>query len=196
MSLDLDRLMDNARIHLPGALDSTLKLEMYNVLNDFFQNSNIWQEEIEFEVTTSALEYSIEATSVSSIVRLVSLVDTNNSPVGATMAEPGELILDTAPSQDTVYTATVALTVDSPVARSGFPEFPAWILDKYHTGLLDGLLARMMAQPAKPYSNLPMAATRYRSFRIATAQAGSESVRKNLSNAQAWRFPQNFARTR
>jgi len=31
-SLDMNRLMDNARIKLPGALDGTLQLELVNVL--------------------------------------------------------------------------------------------------------------------------------------------------------------------
>ena len=43
MSLDTDRLMGNARMHLPGATDAAIQYELYNVLNDFFQATNACQ---------------------------------------------------------------------------------------------------------------------------------------------------------
>lgn len=198
-SLDLTRLMKNARVQLPGAIDTNLQLELFNVLGIFFSGSNIWKEEITFAVTTADAEgaaYSIEQESVSSIVRLMGIVDSNDIPVAGSMAETGEIILDHAPGNSDTYTATVSLTVDDPVKSDGYPEFPAWILGKYSDGILDGLLARMMAQPAKPYTNMKLAAYRLQLFSAAIAQAKSEAIRKNINNAQAWRFPQSFATRR
>ena len=56
-SLDLTRLMTNCRVHLPGALDTALQLELFNVLDDFFQSTNIWQEDITFQVTAGDTAY-------------------------------------------------------------------------------------------------------------------------------------------
>ncbi len=196
MSLDTDRLMQNARIHLPGATDSALQLELFNVLNEFFQDSNVWQEDIDFAVTaddTIPTTYYIEQESVASIVRLLYIVNSDGQDVQGTMQIPGEIILATQPGQADTYTATVALSVNDPVARDGFPEFPAWALNKYGMGILDGLLGRMMAQPAKPFTNLQLGTYHMRRFRSIVAQASSDSVRRNLANAQAWRFPQSFA---
>jgi hypothetical protein len=200
MSLDTERLMKNARSRLPGAIDTVLELELFNVLDEFFQDSNVWQEAIEFSVTAAdevPTIYYIEPESVSSIVRLISVVTSEDRPVAATMQVPGEVILLTQPGGDETYTATVAMTVDDPVqSTNNYPEFPAWVLTKYGMALLDGLLGRMMSQPAKPYSNTQLALYHTRKFRSAIAFASTESVRRNVANAQVWRFPQSFATRR
>lgn len=192
MSLDVTRLMNNARVHLPGAIDSALQLELFNVFDTFFKDSNIWQEEIPFRVKVGTSDYSIEQTSVASIVRLLRITNSDGLPVRATMAEPGEIRLQSSPGQTDTYTATVSLTVDDPVAKDGYPEFPAWTLTKYGDGILEGLLARMMAQPAKPYTNSQMAVFHMRKFTGAVSQAKYEALHKNLNNGQTWRFPQSF----
>jgi hypothetical protein len=196
MSADTDRLFNNARTLLPGAIDTTLSLELFNVLNDFYQNSNLWQENITFAVTPAGNTYTVAPSGTSPIVRLLYILNSAGRPVYGTMATPGTIVLNTAPPQNDTYTATVALTVDDPVGGDGFPVFPAWTLNKYGTGILDGLVARMMAQPAKPYSNMTLATFHMRKFRSAISQARGESVRQNLNNAQAWRFPQSFASRR
>jgi hypothetical protein len=108
------------------------------------------------------------------------------------MALPGEVTFYTPPGQDT-YTATVALSIDDPVQKDGYPEFPAWILEKYGVGLLDGVVGRMMLQPAKPYTNPQLGAAHLNAFHRTVSTAGTESVHRNVHNAQAWVFPQNFA---
>lgn len=194
-SLDLTRLLNNARVHLPGAIDSMLQIELFNVFNDFFQGSNIWKEDITFPVkATDAVGtvYSIENESVASMVRLLGMKNSSGLPVYGTMAVPGEIILQTAPSQNDTLTATVALTVNDPTTKEGYPEFPAWTLNKYGTGILDGLVGRMMMQPAKPYTNAQLAAPRMRKFNGAISQAKYEALHANLNNGQTWRFPQSF----
>lgn len=47
---DMNRLMDHARIRLPGALDAAIQMELFSALNEFFQKSNIWYEDIQFPV--------------------------------------------------------------------------------------------------------------------------------------------------
>lgn len=196
MTATTDRLMANVRIHVPGATDAVLQYELYNVMNDFFQDSNIWQEDIPFKVKSGINEYQIEQSSVSSIVRLLYMVNSSNYAVFGTMLTPGDIVLDVTPSNADTFTATVALTVDDPVAKSGFPEFPEWVLDKYMTGIVDGLVGRMMAQPVKPYSNPQLALLRQRSFRATVAQAKAEALHKNINNGQTWRFPRGFANRR
>lgn len=192
-SLEITRLMKNARVHLPGALDTNIQLELFNVLGDFFDTSNIWKEEIAFRVSTSTAAYSIENESVASMCRLLGVVNSDDQPVAATMEIPGELILNNTPGQSEIFTATVSLTVNDPVASDGYPEFPAWVMGKYGTGILDGVLGRMMAQPAKPYTNSQMAIYRMRKYAGVVSQAKTESLHKNINNGQTWRFPRSFA---
>ena len=194
-SLDLTRLLNNARVHLPGAIDSNIQLELFNVLNDFFQGSNIWQEAITFQVKAADVlgaTYSIENQSVASMVRLISLINSASLPVSATMAVPGDIILNTQVTNADTLTATVSLTVNDPTTKEGYPEFPAWTLNKYGTGILDGLIGRMMMQPAKPWTNSQLAIFRTRRFNGVVSQAKFEALHKSLNNGQTWRFPQSF----
>lgn len=188
-SLDLTRLMNNVRLRLPGALDSAIQLELFNVLDDFFRQSNIWQEPIDFRSRTGVVDYLIEPNSVSTIVRLIALQNADKVNVAATMEVPGEVVLKTKPSATSTLTATVSLTIDSPTNRENYPEFPAWILDKYWLGLVDGVLGRMMSQPAKPFSNERLAIFHSRKFAGVVATAKSEALHKNIHNGQTWRFP-------
>ena len=196
MSYATERLIKNARIQLPGSLDNVILLELYNVLDQFFKDSRIWTEESQFSAMASdpaGTIYYIEPESVSSIVALVSVVDPGGFPQRAAMSLPGEVTLDTPPSQEGTFVATVVLTIVDPVQRDGYPEFPDWVLTKYGTGILDGLLGRMMAQPAKPYTNVQLAALHLHAFRRTIAIAATESLHRNVQNAQSWVYPQQFS---
>lgn len=188
----INRFMNNARVHLPGALDSAIQQEFFNVLDDFCQKSKIWQEEIEVNIETGETEYEIVASEPGTIVSLISFNNSNGIPVACSMATPGTIVLDAEPSNDDTCTAIVSLTVVDPTAGD-YPQFPEWLLQNYFTGLVDGVVGRMMAQPAKPYSNERMAIYRTRLFNDARARARSEASKKNLHGGQAWRFPQSFA---
>ena len=197
MSYALDRLMKNAQIALPGSLDNVIRLELFNVLDSFFRNTSIWTEDIPFSVSSTDLAgtvYYIEPESVSVIVRLLNVTDVNDfiqRPV--MMPIPGEIILGTPPSQNGTLTALVCLSIVDPIQRDGYPEFPEWVLTKYGIGILDGILARMMSQPAKPYTNLQLAAVHMHGYRKTLSIASAEAVHGNLQNGQRWRFPQQFS---
>lgn len=203
-SAAMNRLMDNARVNLPGALDSVIQLELFNTLNEFFQDSNIWYEDIQFEaVATSAdpvqdpaaYTYTITPT-MGVIVRLIGVGDSNNFPQAATMATPGEIFLLRSPNYTQTYTARVAITVDDPVTRDGYPECPDWIINKYTNELAEGVIGRMMGQPAKPYSSPQLAQYHLRRFKQGVSQAKVEALHKNVYRGQSWSFPQTFARRR
>lgn len=198
-SLALTRLMKNVRVHTPGAIDSVIQLELYNVLATFFSDTNIWREDINFSVLAADVQgtvYPIVSTAPSSIVRLIGIKNSDDIPVAGTMATAGAIILNNALGTAATLTATVSLTVDDPVDGEGYPEFPAWTLDKYFYCILDGVIARLMAQNAKPFTNLKLAAYRERLFKAAVGTVKGEVARMNLHNGQAWRFPQSFASTR
>jgi hypothetical protein len=196
---DINRLMDNARTNLPGSLDGPIQLEFFNVLNDFFQKSNIWVEDITFPVTAlSVCGSTVDITPESGAInRLMYVLDADNSQRRMTMAEPGTLLFVDTPNAAATWVARVSKTVIDPIATSGrlagFPQAPDWILTKYNNGLLSGLLGNMMAQVAKPYTNPKLALMHMRKYSQALANARSEARHQNLYAAQAWRFPVGFA---
>jgi hypothetical protein len=196
MSLATDRLVKNARNSLPGSLDGVILLELFNVLDQFFRESSVWTEEIPFSAFLAdppgTIHY-IEPESVSTIVRLISVIDATGFWQPVTMRIPGEVTFTTPPSHEGTMMATVILSIVDPVQRDGFPEFPAWVLEKYGLGILEGILGRMMAQPAKPYTNKDLAARHLIAFRRTISIASTESVHGNLMNAQTWKYPQQFS---
>lgn len=203
-NVDMNRLMDNLRIKLPGALDSTIQFELFSALNDFFQQSSIWTENLTFIAQPTsdtylqnpdAYTYQVVPT-MGSIVRLMSVVDSNNFAQAASMDTPGYIVIAYAPSAANTYTANVALTVTDPTTRDGYPEFPAWILNKYGNEIMDGVLSRMMSQVAKPYSSPQMALFYGKKFQAGISRAYVESLHGNVYRGQNWRFPQTFARRR
>lgn len=196
---DITRLFNSARDRLPGAIDEALQRELFNVMDEFFKGSNVWNEDI--DITVPGLDdpntvYEIVPTGPSTIERLlwVYTVDTDvpterGAAVAAHMAIPGELTLVTQPSRNSVYRVTVALTVQDPVKRDGYVTFPAWVLAKYRETVLDGLLGKMMSQPNKPYSNVQMAILHLRKFKVGIVSANANWRRNNVYRMQAWRFP-------
>lgn len=193
MNADLQRLMDNLRLNLPGALDSTIQNELFAALTDFFQTTNVWTEDIDFAVTAGVQEYTIVSSGVAAINRLMGAVNSDGRPIGALMKVPGDIYLVTAPNQAATYTVQVALTVTDPTTRDGYPDFPAWILNKYSSDIFEGVLGRMMGQPAKPYSNERLAIFHMRRFESSISKAKVEAQHRNVYRGQSWRFPQTFA---
>lgn len=195
MTVLMDRFMSNLRIRCPGAVDDALKLEVFNALNDFFQGTNIWREDIDIAVTSGVTSYPLAPSGPSNIVRLIGVVDDDELPVSATLdLITGDLKLGLSPTQNATYVAQVVLTVNDPLDRNSYPVFPEWVLNLYHNDILDGVLGRMMAQSAKPYSNAQLAAYHARAFQGAIAVARAEANRNFTYGAQRWRFPQTFAR--
>ena len=201
---DMNRLMDHARIRLPGALDAAIQMELFAVMNEFFQTSNIWYEDIAFPVQPT-VEYYLDnpeaytydvIPSQGAITRLVGVVNSQGYPQKALMPTLGQVVLAYSPNAADTYTARVALTVTDPVTREGYPEFPDWILNKYGNDILEGLLGRMMSQIAKPYTSTAGAQFHLKNFKQAVAQAKVEASHQNVYRGQSWRFPQTFARRR
>jgi hypothetical protein len=203
-SADTNRLIDNARIKLPGALDNVLRLEYFAVMNDFFQQTSCWTEDITFTANptdsspiTSPDDFSYDLfPDGGSIVRLMYVINSNGSGVAATMDTPGTVVIKYAPNVTDTYTANVAKTVTDPITREGYPEFPAWVLNKYGNEILDGLLGRMMGQIAKPYSSPQTAVYHTKSFKAGVQRAYVETLHGNVYRGQSWSFPQTFARRR
>jgi hypothetical protein len=196
MSLATERLIKNARVSLPGSLDDAILLEFFNVMDQFFRDSGVWSEDIGFSVLANdpvGTVYAIDPLGVSYIVRLFSVFNGQGQQHAAIMEIPGEVTLLTPPGYDGIFVASVMLSVADPVQEDRLPEFPEWVLQKYSQGILHGLLGRMMAQPAKPYTNAQLAAAHLGAFRKTISVASTESIHLNVHGAQSWIFPQSFS---
>ena len=190
---DVLRLVTNAQIRLPGATGGTVQQELFMVADEFFKESNVWREDIEFSVPANDPPGTVYEVTPTGNVVIDKLMWMRNSDGGGRifgqMSVPGEITLATYPSSPARYIATVALTVSDPTQRDGYVNFPDWVLSKYRGVLLNGLLGKMMSQPAKPYTNTQLSVYYIKLFNSGKSAARVEAQRGNLFRAQAWKFP-------
>lgn len=203
-SPDLNRIYDTAKVYLPGALNAAMQLEFFQLLDDFFSSTNCWTEDIQFTVAATTLTYLQDplqytytlTPSMGGITRVAWTVNADGAPVSASMPTPGDLVLANNPGGTSTYTSRVILSVNEPVTRGGDTQLPEWVLSKYGSSLMEGLVGRMMMQPAKPYTAKQDGMMHMRIYMAARAAAKVEAARQNVYGGQAWQFPQQFATRR
>jgi hypothetical protein len=184
------KLFGQASVALAGASDAQLRVQLFDVLDEFFKDSNCWQETIPLVVVPDTLVYSIMVLS-GRIVRLNGVLDQNNVPQQAVMPEPGTLQFLYPYSNTQEMSVVVVKTVTDPLLCYP-PYIPEWVLPTYFTGLLRGLMGYMMMQPGQSYSNDKLGNFHLIKFRDTISHARVATKKANTIGAQAWAFPQGF----
>lgn len=185
-----DRIVDSARSRLPGAVDNNIYFEMQPVLDEFFRMSHCWRERILVPVLSGVLDYELESVDLPSrVTSLLAFVTTEGTSIGATMIIPGTMTLTRAINDPADYYAWVTLTIANRTTNALYPRFPQWVADRHSDTIADGIVGRLMGQPAKPYSSPQHALFYSRKFRARCQEIRGETSRQNLAGGQNWRFP-------
>ena len=197
--LEVTRLMNNIRERTPGATDAGIQRELFNAVDEFFRDTNVWKEDVPLTVPgqdPAGTPYIIAPNEPANITQLMwvfgASTDPSTSrgaPIQASMSVIGELVLRFQPSSPMDIVVTVALTVQDPVNRDGYVVLPQWIMQKYAETFLDGTVGRLMTQPNKPWTNSQMSVYHLRKFASKKAAARVEATRNNTFRQQAWCFP-------
>ena len=193
---DFERMMNQARIKLPGSSDAGLKGELFDAIKEFVDDSNIWDEWIDVAIVPQTRDYSIVPSHGGMITRLVTVLDPNciTLPAFLPHIRPPGAILQLVWPQNNPYTAKALVTkqVTLPTTRGDVPDAPDWLLPMYEQQILDGLLGRMMTQQSKSYSNETQGTYHLKRFRDGIQVAKTAKARGNVQGGQAWRFPRQF----
>lgn len=194
MALDpreFEQFLTNARTKLMGASDAGIRAEVYDVMKEFFTDSNAWREDIEFQAVAATTDYLLIPKANGQIIRLVGTWDDKGISVPSFMAEFGTLKLLHAPDSTPAakWFSRVVKTVTLPTTRENVPIAPDWTLRVYSVTILDGLLGKMMLQEAKSYSNTSTGTYHLKRFRQGIKVARTEAEGANLVGAQSWAFP-------
>ncbi len=194
----VDRILDSARSRLPGAMDTPILFELADVLNEFFRMSTIWRETITIQMDATTLDYELFTDDMPArVTTLLGVLNSDNIAQQATIVDGNTLRLLREVTAGPYYVWTI-LTVTNKINNEKYPRFPQWISDTYGDVIADGIVGRMAAQPAKPYSS-PKHALFYTSkFKQGTMSAKIEANKQHLYAGQPWRFPrfaaQNYGR--
>jgi hypothetical protein len=185
------QLMGQASVSLAGASDVGLKVQLFDTLQQFFDESNCWQEWIRFTVIPDTLDYPLAPVKGGRILRLLGVVDQLAVAQPAVMPEIGVLQFPYPFTNTQDMAAVVIKTVTDPL--SCFPPgIPEWLLPTHYLTLLHGVLGGMMLQPGSSYSNPQMANYHTQKFRDGIAHARTAMLRANTVGATSWRYPRQF----
>jgi hypothetical protein len=184
------KLMGQMNVVLSGASDDQLRVQLYDTLEEFFDGSNCWLENIVLTVVPDTLEYPVSPLS-GRILRLYSVLDQNNVPQSAMMPEIGTIRFTYPYTNSQPMVVTVVKTVTDPMLCFP-PNIPDWILPTHGRGIFHGVVGSMMLQPGQSYSNPPAGTFHLQKFRDFTAHARVAMSRMNTVGTQSWAFPQQF----
>jgi hypothetical protein len=196
-------LYDRARVELVGASDAMIRLMMYDMFHEFFNDSKLWVEAIPGILSPSTMLYYLQPGQTQSlgdafpfgrIVELSSVYDLNFTPVPADMPEVPILRLQYAQSNPLSVFVTVIKNVAKP-SSGELPEVPYWAVDTYEPYLLAGIKGMLQLQANRPYYDPKMGPLNYQRFRQGVNMGRVRALRRNTYGSQAWAYPQQF-RTR
>lgn len=190
---DMQRLMDNLLLRLPGAVESVVRLEVFNTIDEFCRETNAWHEHQRVELRKGENRVPMFPSRTAEVVRIMG-VFTQGSPINAAY-RPNELTTLVTAQSDMEVDVAYSLAPSQKTEYEDPPWIPTDMWERYHLAFLDGTLSRMMSQPAKPYSGMRAAMMHATRFRTAKNDARAEADRAFVYDAQSWSFPY-FARGR
>jgi len=182
------RIYEDVKMQIPGVTDAVLKQMTYQVVNDFFDRTNIWIEEVPIAVSPNSRTYTFTVANEGSPNRLMMLYDpADASPDkhwvqgGVQMTVPGTITLRYAPSSAVTWNAAIAKCLDT-VGSEGWPDVGngLWIIDQYGDGIHYGVLGRLQAMPAKPYSNAKLGASNWQVYVTERGKARTDALKANV----------------
>lgn len=193
---DLDRLMNECEVQLPGATRAGIRGVMFNVMDEFLSDSNSWPEWIPFPLVPNAQNYTLTPAKGGQIKRLGPIFDVNNVIYPAVVTDllpPSVNIWSLWPQNITVnVTAIVYKSVGLPNQHGDIPDAPSWLLPQYERVIEAGIVGRMQMHKSKSYSDSANGPINVKRLRDGIAMARAQAARGYLYGGQAWRFPNNF----
>lgn len=199
-----DRLITNARNNLPGALEATLKLEVFNATHDFCAGSTVWQDVQTLRTKANKVDYEVTASDQNAYYTQIlygyrqeqdpdTLEWRKSIDIGVVMNSPTNIKLLYTPNSVENLVVVFAMAPVPTDELGDLPGIPESFWSMYHNVIMEGVLGRMMSQAAKPYSNERLGIYHLRKFRTAIATAKVEKDNGNVRGGQGWIYPQNFA---
>jgi hypothetical protein len=185
------QLLGQAQVSLSGASDIGLKVQLFDVLQRFFDESNCWQEVITFSAIPDTLDYPLIPMNGGRILRLLAVLDQNVVPQAAVMPEIGTVQFLYPYTNIQPMTAIVIKTVTDPL-QCFPPGIPEWLLPMHYLTIFSGILGNMMLQPGNSYSNVQLANYHTQKFRDGISHARVAAMKMNSYGAQTWMYPQQF----
>lgn len=182
--------MNDLQVKLPGVTPNAIRLELWNMLDDFCREGLAWRETITVPLTAGVTDYVI--TPVGADIVRVYNVDHASLDLTRTIYEFGTLRFGSTPTASDASVPAYVVAALAPAITQGADVenlVPGDMWSKFHRVFLKGTLGLMMAQPAKPYSNPQLGAFYWRGYLSDRAVARRAADTNEIPGAQIWAFP-------
>lgn len=184
------------RMEVLGASDALIRDKMYDTLDEFFNDSSVWQEVLAGNFIGNTTRYYLvpQHEPAGVIFRLDGVYDMAGFPVPASMPEPPFIQLAYPPNQPNPAVIRVIKTLEIPHFGE-LPKVPYWVFDTYLPYLIAGVLSKLQAQPDRPYTDMKSAQINHYKFREGVMLARTNALRRNMFGRNSWVYPQQFRTT-
>lgn len=179
------RIYDNIMAVLPGVQLSAIKMQLWNTIEEFSLRSTVLRDTVNWIIAAGSDRVDLNPYDEN---LLVCWVLGQQGLFRWTVLSPGTLVdLTGETAQTRTGTALVALKPASFAVT-----LPDTLWSTWFEVILDGTLARLYGQPARPYSSIQLA-----SYHLGRYRGGVNRARHTAQRASmpTWRFPY-FARGR
>jgi hypothetical protein len=193
---DLDRLMNECEVQLPGATRAGIRGVLFNVIDEFMTDSNSWNEWIPLVLAANTQNYLVTPAQGGQIKRLGQVIDQNcviYPAVITSLQPPAANLFFVWPQNITINVNVIVYkSVVLPNQHGDIPDAPNWLLPQYERVIEAGVVGRMQMHKAKSYSDSTNGPINVRRFRDGIAMARTAALRGYIYGGQAWRFPRQF----
>jgi hypothetical protein len=188
----------------PGIVRSVAKREFTLACREFYRRSAVWRDTIDnvFWVPET-YAYSAESPDSAAEISQILAVEVNGLPLNAVVSRPAAIrstgtplvwypsshdphdfeIWPTADQYDDTVVVRAAL-----IPLVGSTSLPHMASVRHYDALLDGVLGRLYAHPAKAYSNPTLAEYHLKRFNAAISAAAAEAKQGSFVG-QNWTYP-------
>jgi hypothetical protein len=192
----LERLYDNVQAMVPGVLLPVVKMAAWNTIEEFYIRSTWRREWVEWCLPPGVNEVDFNPYDGDWLVAWVLDFGSSNhgmdrgffsygSIVRMMVKPPARLIaVDCSPNAERRGWALLAL---KPVNFN--TEFDPLLFQQWFETILDGILYRLMVQPAKPYSNAQMAQFHAKMWKAGCNRARVVATKDYTNGPGRWAFP-------
>lgn len=201
----LDTWLKDILPRTPGIVRKVAKRELVLACREFFEQSAAWRVVVGPKnlVANKRTYYTSPYDAYSDVVRVFS-VELNGAPLKVMLRRPAgqepsattpyAYFIGSSPSQVRVWptpstsvtnglTYYIALTPKVTVTK-----LPSVAQTHFYDAILDGVLGRIYAHPAKPYSNPGLGEYHLKRFRAAIGRYSAEA-KKGFGEAVSWSYP-------
>jgi hypothetical protein len=180
------RVYDNVQAQLPGVLLPTVQMELWNTVQEFCRLSSYFRAEVQWQmpIGTTVIDFNPFSADME-VYQVLGVRCLPNWKV-----EPPAVLVNTGDAS--TYQSGWALLALKPTS---FGEMPSILFNLWFEAMLHGTIARLSAQPSKPYSSATQVQFHGAQFRAEVRRARDQAERYNGRSQPDWFFPY-FARGR